>query len=302
VNGLRGYVVVGTVLGLAACGTAYGTAPDEVPIGATDAAAEALPPDEASGDASSDVIEEEIIADPCAGKNLESDPENCGSCKRACGGGMTCIGGECKTDSCGADAGSTSVRGCDVGGVLTCVDTQTNQSHCGACGRACNFACTGGDCDRLVFVTSQTFTGALGGLGGADQKCQTAAQAAMKKGTFKAWLSDATKGPSTTFVKNPRKYLSTSGAVVANSWTDLTDGTLLSGISVTELGGGAAGDRAWSATSIGGAPAPFAIHCTNWTTEGNSGDTGRAGNTDSLWTDDNKAPCGTTRRLYCFEQ
>lgn len=287
------------MLVLAACGTAYGTAPDEVPIGATDAAAEALPPE----DASSDVIEEEIIADPCAGKNLASDPQNCGTCKKACGDGMTCVGGECKTDSCGFDAapGATPVRGCDVGGVLTCVDTQTNQSHCGACGRACNFACTAGDCDRLVFVSSQAFKGALGGLAGADQKCQTAAQAAMKKGTFKAWLSDATKGPSTTFVKNPRKYLSTSGAVIANNWTDLTDGSLQSPLSLSEVGTSLS-DRAWSATDIAGAPEAGSVSCTNWTSENNSGDTGRIGMTDATWTNDTKSPCGTDRRLYCFEQ
>ena len=153
-----------------------------------------------------------------------------------------------------------------------------------------------------MFVSNQTFTGALGGLAGADQKCQTAAQAAMKKGTFKAWLSDETKGPSTTFVKNPRKYLSTSGLVVANNWTDLTDGALQSPLSVTELGVAAPGDRTWTTTSTAGAPQAGREQCTNWTSQGNSGNTGRIGATDATWTDDNKSPCGTTRRLYCFEQ
>ena len=39
-----------------------------------------------------------------------------------------------------------------------------------------------------LFVTSVTSTGSFGGLAGGDARCNTAAQAANKGGTWKAWL------------------------------------------------------------------------------------------------------------------
>ena len=42
---------------------------------------------------------------------------------------------------------------------------------------------------KRVFVTSTTYSGALGGLDGADMYCQTAATEAGLPGTFQAWLS-----------------------------------------------------------------------------------------------------------------
>jgi hypothetical protein len=43
-----------------------------------------------------------------------------------------------------------------------------------------------------VFVTSTIYMGYLGGLDGADAKCQSVANAAQLGGTFKAWLRDDT--------------------------------------------------------------------------------------------------------------
>ena len=42
---------------------------------------------------------------------------------------------------------------------------------------------------QKVFVTSTTYTGNLGGLSGADSKCQARATAANLSGVWKAWLS-----------------------------------------------------------------------------------------------------------------
>jgi hypothetical protein len=42
---------------------------------------------------------------------------------------------------------------------------------------------------KIVFVTSQTYTGNLGGHTGADQKCKALALAAGLLGNFKAWIS-----------------------------------------------------------------------------------------------------------------
>lgn len=53
--------------------------------------------------------------------------------------------------------------------------------------------------NKTVFVTSQTYTGNLGGLAGADAQCNLLAKAAGLEGSYLAWLSDATESPSTRF-------------------------------------------------------------------------------------------------------
>ncbi len=94
-------------------------------------------------------------------------------------------------------------------------------------------------CDKgykTVFVTSQTYQGDLGGLAGADAKCNALASVAGLDGTYKAWLSDATGSPSTRFRRSSVPYTLVDGVVIANDWDDLVDGTLLSPINVTDKG------------------------------------------------------------------
>ncbi len=50
---------------------------------------------------------------------------------------------------------------------------------------------------KRVFVTSSSYNGALGGTSGADMRCDLAAAAGNKAGTWKAFLATATvTGPS----------------------------------------------------------------------------------------------------------
>ena len=82
--------------------------------------------------------------------------------------------------------------------------------------------------EKIVFVTSETYTGALGGLDGADALCQERANDAGWPGTFKAWLSDRDTSVSQRFdrVFYGTPFVRTDGVRVANDWADLTDGTL----------------------------------------------------------------------------
>ncbi|MCA9638830.1 MAG: DUF4215 domain-containing protein, partial [Myxococcales bacterium] len=64
----------------------------------------------------------------------------------------------------------------------------------------------GDECDascqseaRHVFVTDETYNGALGGLAGADQKCQASASAANLPGSYYAWVSASDGSPSSRF-------------------------------------------------------------------------------------------------------
>ena len=78
----------------------------------------------------------------CSGScvNLQNDPGHCGSCGNACGSGEQCSVGLCIADGpCTTPVGSSDAdyQACDG----SCVDLNSDPSHCGAC----NTVCTGSD-------------------------------------------------------------------------------------------------------------------------------------------------------------
>jgi hypothetical protein len=160
----------------------------------------------------------------------------------------------------------------------------------GACGDA-----------RYVFVTSAVYDGDLGGLRGADAKCQARADAAKLGGKFRAWLSDgAIEARSRIDAKGP--YVRTDGEPVAADLGDLLAATLENPLSINEYGSPITVDLvAWTGTSPSGAR--IAPSCSSWT-RNQVLDYGVAGATDSTasrWTDDQNRSCSTLRRLYCFQ-
>jgi hypothetical protein len=88
------------------------------------------------------------------GFDLQTDPMHCGSCTNVCGNGQSCCSGHCvdtKTDDnhCGMCAGPTAACGsgrtcCDG----SCQSLQTDKNNCGTCGHKCAGAenCCGGQC------------------------------------------------------------------------------------------------------------------------------------------------------------
>src|SRR6187401_2282495 len=62
--------------------------------------------------------------------------------------------------------------------------------------------------NKRVFVPDQTYVGGLlGGLAGADMKCEARAAAAGLAGTYKAWLSDQTKSATARLTHSTGAYL-----------------------------------------------------------------------------------------------
>lgn len=158
---------------------------------------------------------------------------------------------------------------------------------------------------KRVFLTQGSFSGNLGGLAGADAACQAEATAASLPGTYRAWLSDASASAASRFPQNVGPYAMPNGVLVAGSWGDLTDGSLLTPLNVTAAGAVVSGfTRAWTGTqSNGSAYTATADHCNGWTSTAGTGRTGfvhQAG----AWTDVFPSqPCNTTGvRLYCFEE
>lgn len=164
---------------------------------------------------------------------------------------------------------------------------------------------TGGPC--TVFITAATYPGDLDGLIGADAKCQAAADNAALPGTFKAWLSDDTDSPSTRFYQSPGPYRLVNGTTIANSWADLTDGSLLAPITIDQTGASTVenGTRAWTHTLRDGTRGGVLNEdCENWTSadSGVNGDEGQPVSTSENWTEFAAGICNNMFRLYCFQQ
>ena len=157
-----------------------------------------------------------------------------------------------------------------------------------------------------MFLTSLTYKGNLGGLGGGDGKCQTLANAAGLAGTYKAWLSNNTNNPQSRFVKSATGYARVDGKDIAKTWADLVDGSILYPINVNEKNAAVAQWDVWTGTSSNGTS--LEVDCAGWLTSAgfpNTGYEGRNNATNSNWTNTgliNASLCSTSQRLYCFQQ
>jgi cysteine-rich repeat protein len=265
-----------------------------------------------------------------------------------CGNGLIDVGEECDdgngaaTDEC-TNACKQAQCGDDIvrAGVEECDDGNTQDFD--GCSSQCQVEGEGGcgdgvsgpaeECDdgnlqqgdgcsptctkefRRVFVTSEIFTGALGGIMGAHNKCQTAANAAGLPGKFLAWLSTAESSPAQEFVKSAVPYIRVDGVVVAKDWDDLTDGSLTAPISLSETGlepnagmhGCALQDVpiVWTNTNEQGVGQRVYGDCGGWTgSDGDKGTSwGRPDRTDVHWTAGcGGGNCSFQASLYCFEQ
>lgn len=175
-----------------------------------------------------------------------------------------------------------------------------------------------GTSNNRVFLTSTSYNGDLGGLYGADSKCQERASAAKLGGTWKAWLSDDKIDAKSRLIHYSNAYKLINGTVLANNWNDLTDGTLQNFINITELGTPFSRE-VWTGTKPDGNRSPVPVgesllsgdNCSNWTSNSSSGtfaSTGLSYTKNAGWTDigggqaGTERPCDIRLALYCFEQ
>ncbi|HRS54249.1 MAG TPA: fibronectin type III domain-containing protein, partial [Bacteroidales bacterium] len=168
---------------------------------------------------------------------------------------------------------------------------------------------------KKVFVTSTSYYASLGGINGADNICQSRANAAGLNGTYMAWISNASSCPNNRFNKSTGPYILVNGTIIANNWADLTSGTLQNPINVDEFGNLiVSGNTTWTNTDIygnfdtgfwGGCTSNI---CNNWTdgsscnSSGGAAMGGNINTTNSEWTHYSCGCCLNSWRLYCFEQ
>jgi WD40 repeat protein len=171
--------------------------------------------------------------------------------------------------------------------------------------------CAGGASrpERAVFATIARFDGNLGGLAGADAKCQAEADdpgSIVPAGTYLAWLSDGTDSPETRFTKSAHPYILPDGTKLAEDFIDLTSGSILRAPDIDPAGKPLGLIRYWTGTNPDGTTTKFFLTCDGWTADPVTNFIGMAGslrNGPSLWSSSDPASaCSEPHRLICFQQ
>ena len=165
-----------------------------------------------------------------------------------------------------------------------------------------------GSSPNTAFVTSETFDGNLGGIAGADAKCQDAADMAELGGTWKAWIAnfnDDLSSPSATYSFSALGYETFDGRFMGGRGFDPFPASLLSALDIDENGQAVAAEvRAWTGVSSNGLASTLTLNCLDWTsnTLGDIGTVGLVAGSFGDWTDAGNSGCSVPIRLYCFEQ
>jgi cysteine-rich repeat protein len=159
---------------------------------------------------------------------------------------------------------------------------------------------------QIVFISSTTFGGALGGVQGGDDKCNTLAksQPALAGRTFIAWLSSPESNAKDRLGVSALPYRLADGkTVVANNTADLLDTTLLAPINHNETGAISGGSLlTWTGTKADGTVGND--HCSAWTlgAVNTNGMIGNGGAVLAAWTASQISTCNLPRRIYCFQK
>lgn len=161
--------------------------------------------------------------------------------------------------------------------------------------------------DSLVFISSEVYQGfALGGLYGADQRCQSlAAKAGLQNFlTFKAWLSTPAMPAADRLLHSRGRYVLVNGLVVAQNWDALTSGTLENAIMADEKSM-TQNALVWTGTLASGQPALGSEFCEDWDDDSGLlklGGVGLSASTDATWSFFEHNACLSETHLYCVEQ
>ena len=172
---------------------------------------------------------------------------------------------------------------------------------------ASDAGCPAAACERIVFVTSLSFQGALGGVAGADAFCN---QAAAEPGSMSAGACSSPRSASPSILRarvsfTDGSYKRTDGRVVAANWDQLVSGMLSAPIDHDETGAlrMPAPPDVWTGTEAnGGRRLP---NCNDWQTSSpeSIGNVGTWSAVDSRWTANRiEHLCSTPSALYCIER
>lgn len=269
------------------------------------------------------------ILDPGEACDLGLDNSDVGYCKwdctlAVCGDGQLWIGveecddpssdgsyGGCKNDCtfaayCG-DGELHPSESCDAGPLN---GTGEHEDGYVACGSTCGLEA------RRIFISSQSYSGNLGGLGGADLLCQNLAKAAgwSEFARVRAWLSDGTASPPSRYTETAPSlpFSLVNGRRIADDLDDLIASGPEDGIKLDEYGVSWSGELVWTNTAVAGGVFSEVDHCAGWLAAGASlsARTGLSAVSEvempqwaqnRWWTSMITRTCDKALRLYCLE-
>ena len=159
----------------------------------------------------------------------------------------------------------------------------------------------------IVFVTAETYPGNLGGVDGANHKCQAEADAAGLSGNFRAWIGTNSYSPYSNWASQYQnvKYVLTDGTTIANDWAQLTSGILQTTINLDAEQQSHLNALVWTALKYNGTftdNGGYADGCSAFTSMSGLSVVGTTGvGSQIYWTQSTTASCGSEARLYCFQ-
>jgi hypothetical protein len=152
----------------------------------------------------------------------------------------------------------------------------------------------------IVFVTSTTTTGAIGGLANADIMCQARATSAGLPGKFVAWMSAGSITAQSRITAAGPWFLTSGELAATRAQLQAPTNAITHPISVDENKTQSTDDEAWTGTSNNG---PSGNDCVSWNVSSPT-PTGTVGNIQGSgagWTNRRNLGCSNDRHLYCFQ-
>ncbi len=268
-----------------------------------------------------------LVGDTCgdgAKNGSETDVDCGGTCATRCAVGKACFTAtDCGSNVCNVTTNLCVATTCEDGvksGAESDVDCGGICSAKCALGKGCSETsdCGAGACDpgskvcasddRFVFVSSTTTTGNMGGLTGADARCQALAVAAKLPGNYKAFLSAGEQGNAADRIgRGVARYILTDAiTVVAETSGEFFSSSHAAPINLTEAKLAPASFAVWTG-SQGSGFGDGTGQCSGWSsdTDESMPYEGRADVADERWMSAQFAPppaCSTARRLYCVQE
>ncbi|HNF25835.1 MAG TPA: DUF1554 domain-containing protein [Leptospiraceae bacterium] len=176
---------------------------------------------------------------------------------------------------------------------------------------------------KKMFLTATKYDGNLGGVSGADSKCNSDSAKPSGTSTYKAFITDVTNRVACTtnncsggVSENKDWVLKASTSYYKSDGTTLVFTTNASGIFANGAIKAAVGnstDETWTGIYSNGADGgwtnAYVAHCSNWSSNSSSGTGGLRGFPGVIptsfvgdWFGKNVATCDTTRYILCVEQ
>lgn len=162
---------------------------------------------------------------------------------------------------------------------------------------------------RVLFITSDRFTGALGGVAGADGRCTALAADAGFDASFVAWIGSDSNGPASRLSDPTRAIVYSDGKPAAANLGELASKGPVTPIVVTEKRGSLGAkacteDRVWTNVRANGMVADGGNDCDSWSDElTGGGSAGQVAGAHDEWTDGcGVQSCAELGRLYCLEK